>query len=131
MLEHVEHHDDVCGVPLHLEVLDGSLLQTNAESSGALVDGPCRWLDAVLLPSPFGGDLQEQANVGADLQQPPARDGEAGYLAKDPREQLASCRLRIEVDLVHHLDVAIDDLLWVERRDRRDHSTPRALHDVV
>ena len=108
VLDHVPHRDDVERLVLEVDALQRAVADVEAALAG-LLDGPARRLQAGDVPAGRLRDLQEHAEVAADVQQLAA-----ALVALDGR-QIAAERLDptaalLHVPLIDHAVVGVDDL---------------------
>ena len=114
-----------------VQLLERPLAQVDAEVVASELDRPARGLVAGRLPAGLAGDVEEEAEVGADLEEAASREGVAARGGEHPVEELPPALLLGEVLVVDDLLVGLPDPRRVERRHRADHPAGHALDDVV
>jgi hypothetical protein len=131
VLEHVQENDRVRGPRPVAKLLQRALLEVDAVALATGLDCPPRGLDAHGLPPRVAGGVEEETQVGANLEQAVPANCVAAQGAQHPIEQLAPAGLLGEVVLVDDVGVTAQDLLRGEGRTRTDHPAVGTAKNVV
>ena len=116
VLEDVQEHDRVRASRRICKLLERLLLQVDPEARTTGLHGPLGRLDAPSAPPGLPGRIEEETDVGADLEEAIPADEVTAHDPEDPFKELAPALLLAQVVLVHDVRVAAQDLVACERR---------------